>query len=92
MCFTGSTFLAMKWVQRCRRRGDRWQETMFPLVFKNHLQGELIEGMHRDTSEVTESFSLFDSVHISHLCLCFLALAASSVFGATSELVSTFIN
>lgn len=77
MCLTGSTLLATKSVQRCRRRGERWQETMFPLVVKNHLQGELIEGM--DTSEVTESFSLFDSVHISHLCLSFLALAASSI-------------
>lgn len=81
MCFTGSTFLAMKEsVQRCRLRGERWQETMFPLVFKNHLQGELIEGMHRHTSEVTESFPLFYSVHINHLCLQLLALAASNIF------------
>lgn len=70
MCFTGSTFLARtESVQRCRLRGERWQEKMFPLVFKRHLQGELIEGMHRHTLEVTESFSLFYSVHISHLCL-----------------------
>lgn len=30
-------------VQRCRLRGELWQETMFPLVFKNHLQGELMK-------------------------------------------------
>lgn len=30
-------------VQRYGLRGELWQEAMFPLVFKNRLQGELMK-------------------------------------------------
>lgn len=55
-------------VQRCRLRGELWQEPMFPLVFKNHLQGEVMEECADTRWRSRKSFPLFYSVHITNLC------------------------